>query len=452
VSALDSSAHQASNAKPRLSRLRNFIGSRFPHGSFARNTALLAGAAAGAQGLVVITSPLLTRLYSPAEFGILAVYVSFVSTLSPIGSLTFQYAIPLPADDVQAIDLLALSLIVAVAFASLVGIVGLGFGAQISEWVNTPGLQRYLWIVPLSLLGASGYGALRAWAIRKGDYRRIARTALTQSAGQVSTQLGFGWAGASVIGLLLGDAIGRTAGSATLAGLVWRRDRERVREMSWSGIRAVASRYRRFPLLSSGSLLLNNAGQNLPVLMLAGIYGPLIAGWYALSQRVLAIPGKTIGQSVSAVYIGKAAELARNKPRALKRLFVRTIMRLLLGGAVPISVIAALAQFAFPFVFGMAWKEAGVYTQILAVTFLLQFVAVPVSQTLNLIERQDLQLLWDFSNVVLTAGPFLIGAALEWSPRLSLAAYGVAMIILYLFLILLTLHALDVYEAKNATN
>ena len=67
-----------------------------PGGAFGRGVAVLGGGAAAAQAIAVAASPILTRLYSPADFGVLAVYTSLVSLLGAVAALSYHQAIPLP--------------------------------------------------------------------------------------------------------------------------------------------------------------------------------------------------------------------------------------------------------------------------------------------------------------------------------------------------------------------
>ena len=57
-----------------ISRVRALL----PAGSFGRGVAVLAGGTAFGQALAIIASPILTRLYGPEDFGVLAVYTSII--------------------------------------------------------------------------------------------------------------------------------------------------------------------------------------------------------------------------------------------------------------------------------------------------------------------------------------------------------------------------------------
>jgi len=56
----------------------------------------------------VVLSPVLTRLFTPAEFGNLSVFTSVLTLFATISSLGLELAIPICLADVECADLLAL--------------------------------------------------------------------------------------------------------------------------------------------------------------------------------------------------------------------------------------------------------------------------------------------------------------------------------------------------------
>lgn len=402
-----------------------------PRGSFARSVAVLAGSTAVAQALVVLASPVLTRLYTPAEFGLLAGYVSVLALLIAVASLRYELAIPLPRDDRPAADLLALSLLLVAGVSVGVGVATWAAGGALAARLGSPELAPYLWLVPAGLLGAGTYQALSAWAVRRGAYPRIARTRMGQSAAQTAVQVGMGVLGAGPVGLLAGDVAGRGSGSLSLALLAWRGDRERLRGVSWAGMREVASRYRQFPLFSSGSALLNQAGLQLPPLLFALLYGPAAAGYFLLAQRVIGMPMTLVGQSIAQVYLGEAARAAREDPRRLAPLFTRLSARLLLFGGGPILLAGLLGPPLFGVVFGAGWEVAGQYVRLLVPMFVAQFVVSPISQITAVMERQGVQLALDTFRTATVALAIGIPWALRLSHLQAVGAYAGGMLLTY---------------------
>jgi len=287
------------------------------------------------------------------------------------------------------------------------------------------------------------YQVFNYWAVRKRAFGRIARTRINQSLGAVAIQTVFGLFKLGSLGLLIGHVVGQGAGTTTLAILAHREDKKALYSISFGGVRRMARRYQRYPLLSSFSGLINSVGLQLPAILLASFYGLQVAGWFTLGQRVIGAPMALVGQAVSQVYLGEAAQLARQNPSSLRSLFLKTASRLLLLGLAPLGLLALSGPWLFAQIFGAGWRDAGIYIQVLSLMFLVQFVVVPLSQTLNVLERQDWQLGWDIGRLLVVMIALLVAYTLSWSSVGAVAMYSVAMLIAYVTLFGLSLSALQ---------
>jgi len=421
-----------------LARLRTAL----TRGGFARNVAVVMSGTVAAQLLQVAASPVITRLYDPADMGLLAVYGSLVGILLSVSSLRYEMAIPVAEDDDEAAYLLYLSVGITVAMAAVVGAVLVLAGAPVLRLLQADGLLPYAWLIPAGIALGGAYQVLVSWGIRARAYGTTARTRVRQSVGLVTVQVGGGLLGAGPLGLLLGDVVGRTSGVGSFVAMLRRDERFRALRPSLAALRAVAVRFRRFPMVSSASALLNTSGLRVPALMLAGLYGPAVAGWFALSQRVVAIPLTWLGQSLAQVYFAEAARLAREDPPALERLFHRTVRRLVLLGGVPVLLGGLAAPFVFGALFGREWSEAGLYVLLLTPMLLGQIVVSPVSQTVYAIDRQGMQLHWDAWRFAAAVAAFAACAFFRATPAVGVAAYSVAMLGMYTMLYLLYRRAL----------
>jgi len=422
--------------------IKGAIKTVLPRGKFARSVTVLAGGAALGQAITVLVSPILTRLYSPEDFGVFGVYASILGIVTVVASLRYEFALPLPEDDETAANILALCLLLLLGMTGLMALLVHQLGARIVAWANVAGLRRYLWLVPLGMFGAGTYQILNYWAVRKRDFPRIARTRISRGVGRAAIQVGVGFAHNGPLGLLLGQLAGETAGSASLGLSAWNKDRAPFRAASFRGIRMAAARFRRFPLFSSWGGLFDALGLYVPQVLFAAFYSAEVAGWFALSQRVIAAPLNIVVDSVAQVYFGEAARLPRDDPRAMRRLFLRLTGRLALIGGLPVAVICILAPLFFTFVFGSQWEMAGRYVQLLGLMFAVRFAIVPLAHTLNILERQDLYLVWDSTRLALVAGSLLVGKAMGFSHITAVGTYSLAMLIAYTVLWGVAWHAL----------
>ena len=409
-----------------------------PKGDFARNVGKIAGGTALGQGLVLLAMPLLTRIYTPSHFGLLSVYGSILSIVLVVSALRFEIAIPIPQDEGEAVHVLALSLL-SVGAIFLIVTAGCYFGsAWLLDRLRVPGLKPYLsWVLPIGVLGGGAYQVLSNWALRQRDYNCLAKTRLHQGIAQVLTQAGLGLLVAGPFGLLIGADVGRLSGTGTLARAAWNKGQNAFSRFSWHQLWQAAGRYRRFPLLSAGSALLNAAGLYLPAVIVTATYSTDVGGQFSLSQRIIAIPMALVGQAIGQVYTAEGAALLREHPGDLKSLVNRTLRKLLLFGLGPVILLALLGPWGFPLIFGQSWAQAGLFIRILSPMYLLQFMTVPLSTTLLLMEKQGMQLVWDLSRMLAVLGALFIPVFLGWGPAMAVGLYGLSMGVLYLLLIVL---------------
>jgi O-antigen/teichoic acid export membrane protein len=400
-------------------------------GQFGRRVALLAGGTTLGRLAVILAAPLLTRLYSPDDFGLLAVYTALLGILGSIVCLRYEVAIPLPVSDRSAANLLVLCLLVALVMTLVIGLPVLLAPAWLAGLLGVPALAPYLWLVPVGLLGIGAYQTFSYWSIRKQDIRRLAGTRIVQGVGQGVVQIGWGLSIGGPLGLLLGGAFGQMAGSGGLAAAVWRGNRSVIAAIGPHGLGRALRRYRRFPLLATWSALLNAMTRQLPAILLAVLFGAGVAGLYALGQRIVRAPMQLIGSAVAQVYMGQAARQARQDPTSLRRLVGRVTVRMLLLGSLPIVAVALGGPWLFQLIFGPAWEDAGRYVQLLAPAFLAQFAIAPLLQTFAVLERQDLHLAWNVLQLAALGGVFWLSWSLALNPFSLLALVSASMVVSY---------------------
>lgn len=387
---------------------------------------MLAGGTVLGQGIVVLASPIITRLYKPSDFGLLAVYGSILGIISVLASMRYETVIPLPKEDDDAANVMGLALIIVVAISLITGVLSLLMGKQFALLVGSPALESYLWLLPVGVGLIGIYQVFNNWAVRKQAFGQIARTKINQGLGSVLTQIGFGVINIKPLGLLIGQVVGLASGASTLFRLFLRRDGYVVRAISLKRIRNMAKRYKKFPTLAALAASLNSFSVYMPAIFLAAVYGPQVAGWFAVTQRAVGMPLNLVSQSIAQVYMGKAASLARSSPIKLEKLFFSLFLRLLILGLLMTFPIVLIAPRLFVFVFGVAWGESGSYLPRLAPLFIAQFISAPFGSTLDILERQELFFSREAIRIILMLGAFLIVTIYGFSARNSMTALGIA--------------------------
>lgn len=408
-------------------RLRGMLASR----PFLKDVSIMLTGSAGGQAISLLLSPLLTRLYSPQEFGILSVYSAVTAILVVIASMRYELALPLVRDDEDAVNLMMVCLLTLAGTTVVVGIVSfLAPDSWIERFWPIPLdathslIYRTLLVVGYACLG--GYFVALYVATRANAYGAISRTRLAQGVVGPTSQIGLALLGAGAPGLLIGSILGQSAGTFGLFGKVAAGKRELLHAVSWSRMRAQATRFRQFPLVGSWAALIDAIGSSqLLYLLITTTYSARIAGFIFLAERVVSRPLSIIGTSILQVFVGEAGKTIKSDPALLKRRFYQVVSRQFVMATAWIVLANLVAIMLFPVMFGEEWRDGVPYLQAISIAYLAQAVVLPVFHTLQLLEQQRMAAAWQIGRLILTVGIFSAGVALDFSAPAVIAAYSV---------------------------
>lgn len=349
--------------------------------------------------------PALTRLYSPQDFALLAVFLALVSTLAVAACLRLEIAIPLAKNDTEAFEVLILALIVLSTITLVVLIPSLLLPGTLARWLGAPEIARFLWLVPLGVALSGIYSVMQYWATRARRFGDIARTRITQAVSGVVTMLALGWVGLAPLGLLLGNMLNIGAGGVSLAASALRHHKGPLNTLTLHTLVETLRRHRKYPLFATPEALLNIAGVQVPVLIIA-YHAGAEAGFLLLAMQVMTAPMKLMGSSISQVYLTHAPQKYCDGTLAT---FTLSIMRrLALVGVGPLILAGALSPSIFPLIFGADWARAGEIVTWLVPWMVLQFIASPVSMVMYVVGRQKAMLALTMLGVVMRVGGVLI--------------------------------------------
>ncbi len=387
---------------------------------FVRAVGVLAGGTAAAQLIGIAALPLLTRLYTPDDFSVMAVFAAFLGLIAGIACLRLEVAIPLPDSDKEAANLLGASLTASACFAILTLCGSLVFIYSDFQILPASYPDFFWWLLPIGVWAMSSYAALLYWQSRKQRFAVITHTKFIQALSGVSAQLLLGWAGA--IGLLIGQIIMSGFGSLRLFRVAQRFDRTALSAINPSMARDALKRYKKFPIYSLPEIFADNAAVQLPVIILAShTFGAEVALIY-LSIRILEAPTSLFSYSISQVFLSQISDKIKQGQTSQ---FTYSILMGLLATAVPMICVLALivALLGVP-IFGKNW--AGIpHTIILMVAaYSFKLMSGPVSTLMYGLERNFEQLVLMILNLVVRAGGAVYSAL--YHPDLIIEFYALA--------------------------
>ncbi len=400
-------------------------------GTFAGDVLKLVGGTAFAQAVGLLSAPILTRLYAPDDYGILALFISITTLLGIVACLRYEMAVMLPERDEEAANLLVACFLFAV-LVSAVAALGAWWGRDVLvAWLNAPELARYLWLAPPMILMTGAYLGLNYWTTRRRRFGSVSIAQATGSLALTSLKLGAGLAGQATGGSLIGATVaGQVVSVGVLGARVDRNERRFIlASLNGTALRRCISRYRKFPLVDVWGALLNNASWQLPALMLAAFFSQTVVGFYALAFRMIQLPMSLIGASLGQVFYQRASATAGDRER-LASVTGGVFRRLVMISLFPSIILALAGPELFAVVFGARWAEAGVYAQILSLWMFTWFVSSPLSSLFLIRERQGLALMVH-AVIFVTRIASLMAGGWYGSVHLALLLFGGSGILVY---------------------
>lgn len=394
---------------------------------FARALAILVGGTAGAQALTMAAMPLLSRLYGPADFGGLAVFVGIVTTIAVSACLRFDVAVALPESEVEAAVLLRLAMLCAIATSILAYLILLMLPDFVAQWLKLQSLGVANWLIPFGLLACALVSMLQNWHIRKGAFAVISKGRFMQAVAAIGTQGSLGLLGAGALGLVAGNVLGFCASILFMGYGSAKKIFATVDEWRWQVLWPVARRYARFPLYSTWEAMANQAAIHAPIILIASTSKAEEAGYLMLAMSIMQAPMSLFGAAIGQVYLSQAVE--KHRKGRLLPFTQKIISNLLRAGGLPIIGVALASPFIFPYMFGQAWVRAGWLVTWMAPWFLLQFLVSPVSMGLHIVGAQRAAMLMQFFVFAIRLG--LTWVATRWLPTWTAEAYAVSGALVY---------------------
>ena len=397
---------------------------------FFRNVLALMTGTAIAQTIPIAASPILTRLYAPEDFGVLALYMSVAAIISVIVTGRYELAVILPKSDEDAINVAAICIIIASLVSLVTFIVIWVFNTKITSLLGNPKISKWLYFVPLTISLTGILHVLISWCIRKKHFKRLSINKIYGSSSSSAAKIGVGFAGAGETGLITGGILGLITATGILGWQVCRNDNIKRKTIKRNKITSLLVRYKNFPKFSIPADFINVIANQMPVILFSNFFGAAVVGFYAFTHRILGMPLGLISNSILDVFKQRASSDYATYGNC-RDIYVKTLKHMLLISVIPFTLFYFIAPELFAFVFGTQWRQAGEYAQLLSILFLFRFIASPLSYVLYIAEKQKYDLIWQVFLLIFTFLSILIGVYLN-NAKISLTCFSLSYSAMYL--------------------
>lgn len=398
---------------------------------YARNFLKVGAANLFAQALPLLLAPLLTRLYRPEDYGVVAVFGALVALATAASGMRLDWMVSSSRAPRRAGAFLRLGVVWGAA-ATLLVLLATAVAAPLVRARGHETLAGVLWLVPVMAATSTLFQLVSAWFVRQAALGPVARARIVQSVALSGANLAGGLAGGGAFAMAAAQLVGSAAGLGRLVRATPML--ERPTPLGRRAVRATLRRSHRRVLVAGATGLVNTAGLFLPALLIGLFFSSAELGWFALVTRVAAGPSQVVTNAIMQSFWGEVTTLRAGSGGDLRAIFYGSARRLLLLSLAVAAVCAGAPLYVGP-VFGTEqWAQAGWVLLALAPYLCTQVVVSPLSSIVTIYGYERWLFVWDSARTAAVVAVFVLAHRLAWPFTTAVLAFALVMAATYLAL------------------
>lgn len=376
-----------------------------------RDTLVLTLATVLAQSINLISYPILSRLFTPEDFGQFAVVNTFAEVFTALCTLGYTRMVILAHDRQSAANIAILSIRTALKSSIVFWLIFLPLSFWLKGVFHDPNFFWWMLIVPIISLAVSVFLIYNEWCVYNKQYNQLSINKITNAGSNSGTRLLVGFFGFFKIGgLIWSELISRIFTAAEIFGSIFKRkeDFHLFKNGTKEAQKKLAKEFRKNATYMVLSNVFNILKQYLPIIFLSIYFGEEFAGHFSMSNFILGVPMLFVGTAIGDVFRQRARE-SYVKTGSFRPLLVKIVSYQLLI-AIPFLVLGYffLAQIIV-WVLGAKWEVAGDFSLLLLPYIALNFFASILMNTFIVTNR--LRIFWflNFLMFIATCTAFSVG-------------------------------------------
>jgi O-antigen/teichoic acid export membrane protein len=399
---------------------------------FFKNMMIVMAGTGIAQVIGFLLSPIISRLFSPSDFGVASSFFVVSTTIAALATMSYDAAIMLPKEKESAFNIFSLSILCTVIISSFCLLFCLIAPAVVNGLMKTKGIWPLALLV-LSIVIAGISVSCQAWSVRVKAFKHTSASQMIRSITGNGSRIGFGLLKAGSPGLIISGILGDLFASVNLVrvllpDLAAMRGRVRL-----GMIKRLAKEYRDFPMYSTTQNFINSVSGGLPVFLLTRSFGISVTGAYAFGMTVISTPMGLITGALRQVLFQKANE-CQHEGGSLASLYIKITATLFAIALVPSAILIIWAPQLFTWIFGSQWLLAGELTRSLIIWLVFVFCNVPAVLFARIIRIQRFVFIYDLVLLAARTSALVLGG-LYLSAKQTVLLYALVGAVMNGFLI-----------------
>ncbi|HDG4653736.1 TPA: type 8 capsular polysaccharide synthesis protein Cap8K [Staphylococcus aureus] len=405
-------------------RLNKFIGDSF----------LMILSSGIAQVILIITTPIITRLYSPTEFGEFTIFSNIAMILIPIINARYDLLIVNTKNDRSANILSQISFLISL----LILLILIPIFA-ISAWLYPNFILDFIFIIIMLFL-VSLTNIFTNYLNKERKYKVLSLIDVFRAGSMALLQIIFGLLALGSLGLIIGFSLSYIAG-ITLGYKTFKKHFNIVRDKEET--KALFLENKNQLVYSTPSILLNSLSFSVVVFFIGILYTNTEVGIYGMAIRVLGIPVTIISLGLSKIFMQQAndyyIEYGNFRNLLLKFSSILVIVSIILY--VPLYLFS---EELVNILLGHSWVDAITVIKIVIPLFVIRLIVSTVSLSVIVLQKQQLELILQALFLIGTTATFVISKMLNLT-FLNFVSINTVVLIVSYMIFFIALY----YFAKN---
>lgn len=380
--------------------------SSFFKSTFFKDVLTLATGSSIAITIPLLASPIITRIYTPDDMGVLALFASIIAILGSISTGRYEQAILLPKKNNDAFNIFLIGFLINALFSIFILVFFITTNQFIFEITDGELNKFMIFLIPFGVFFTGLMNLLNVYNNRLNNYFDLARATVIKSLTLVSLQLSLGFILNGSFGLIIGETFSKVfANLKLLKNTIPKKFNFKL--INLKRLKILSNKYKNFPIYDVPATIFNISSFQLTSIFFNFFFNSSIAGLFYLTQKVLGAPVTIIANAVSEVF-KKRASYDFNKFGNAKSIYIKTIKKLIILGFIPFLFSLIFIVDIFVFFFGEEWYKAGEYAQIMMPMLYLRFISNPLSYMFYIGEKQRTNLILQMLLIAMIITSFFV--------------------------------------------
>lgn len=402
---------------------------KFPIKSeFAKNALTLTIGTSIAQAFPILLYPVLGRIFTPAEFGLLAMLTSITGILTVTATGKYESSILITKTKKDAVNVIGLVLILSLGILLISYFILMLLSNQFTVWFKDTNIKYWLFIPPISAFAIIIFNTYNEWCVRNKYFVSLSWNKVTNAGATTLSKVALGFIKITSNGLVVGDLIGRIISALGCIYRAIKKDKDAFFQISFKRMSVLAKQYKSFPMFYLPGSLIDVVSSQLPTLMIASFFQSTEVGYFAMAGSLLSVPASVISTAVMDVFRQRANDEWVKKGNCIN--IYKKAVKYMAFMILPISIVLMLIlPSLFSFVLGETWVIAGIYARILLPNVVILFMFQVVSAVFIIADKMKASFVWQIYSISLTLIALYLGGYIFKDIKMTLICYVIARII-----------------------